>query len=122
MSYEAISLRQANLRPRTINPPTSSPMSDLRTRIEQLFALAPSELPVDEANSVFAELKAALNTGRVRSAEPDGSGGWRVNAWVKQGILVGFRAGTLVEMPVGDAQFFDKHNLPLRRFSVDDNV
>jgi 2,3,4,5-tetrahydropyridine-2,6-dicarboxylate N-succinyltransferase len=55
----------------------------------------------DEYFRAFDEFKAALNEGRVRAAEPDPSAptGWRVNAWVKQGILLGFRIGRIVEMP-----------------------
>ncbi|MBC8146080.1 MAG: 2,3,4,5-tetrahydropyridine-2,6-dicarboxylate N-succinyltransferase [bacterium] len=97
-------------------------MTDLQKRIEQLFALPASELPIDEAHAVFAELKQQLNRGEIRSAEPDGKNGWRVNTWVKQGILVGFRAGKLSDMSVGDFQFFDKDNLGLRRFEIADNV
>ena len=35
--------------------------------------------------------------GAVRAAEPDAStpSGWRVNAWVKKGVLVGFRMGAV---------------------------
>ena len=43
---------------------------------------------------------AALSDGSVRAAEPDAASpsGWRVNAWVKQGILLGFRFGEVVDM------------------------
>jgi 2,3,4,5-tetrahydropyridine-2-carboxylate N-succinyltransferase len=97
-------------------------MTDLQRRIEELFALPATDLPVDEANALFTELKGALNRGEVRSAEPDGAGGWRVNAWVKQGILVGFRAGRLADASIGGFPFFDKENLPLRQLSIEDNV
>lgn len=97
-------------------------MSDLQRRIEELFPLPVTELPVEEANALFSELKRALNLGKVRSAEPDGSGGWQVNSWVKQGILLGFRAGRLAEVSIGGFRFFDKENLPLRTLTLDDNV
>lgn len=97
-------------------------MNDLRERIEQLYALVPSELPIPEAAAAFAELKQALNRGQVRSAEPDGNGGWKVNGWVKQGILVGFRAGKLADVSTGGFPFFDKENLPPRKLTLDDNV
>ena len=49
---------------------------------------------------VFKELRDELSAGRVRAAEPDAASptGWRVNTWVKQGILVGFRCGDLVDL------------------------
>jgi 2,3,4,5-tetrahydropyridine-2,6-dicarboxylate N-succinyltransferase len=97
-------------------------MSDLQRRVEELFALPAAELPLEEANALFTELRGALNRGEIRSAEPDGSGGWRVNAWVKQGILVGFRAGRLADSSIGGFPFFDKENLPLRRLMLEENV
>ena len=71
----------------------------LRERIESALAAWPSggaPLPDtlrDEASAAIAELVAALEAGTVRAAEPDAGapGGWRVNAWVKRGILLGFR-------------------------------
>lgn len=72
------------------------------------------------ARAAFFHLRDALNAGIVRAAEPDGSTktGWRVNLWVKQGILLGFRWGNPVEMPAGQApfSFVDKDTLPVRRF------
>jgi len=94
----------------------------MRERIEQLFALPSDQLPLDEANALFSELKAALNAGTVRSAEPDGAGGWRVNLWVKQGILLGFRAGALADVSTDGFSFLDKANLPVRRLDVADGV
>jgi 2,3,4,5-tetrahydropyridine-2-carboxylate N-succinyltransferase len=74
---------------------------DLQTRIEELYARDTREFG-DEYFRVFDELKAALNEGRVRAAEPDPTSptGWKVNTWVKKGILLGFRIGRIVEMPV----------------------
>jgi 2,3,4,5-tetrahydropyridine-2-carboxylate N-succinyltransferase len=75
-----------------------------------------------ESRSVFAKLRAELSAGRVRSAEPDAStpAGWRVNAWVKQGILVGFRCGDLVDVSVEGGRWFfaDKDTLPLKRMDT----
>ncbi|MDB5033548.1 MAG: 2,3,4,5-tetrahydropyridine-2,6-dicarboxylate N-succinyltransferase [Chlorobi bacterium] len=97
-------------------------MADLQQRIEELFALPVSELPIDEANALFAELREGLNAGMIRSAEPDGGNGWRVNGWVKRGILLGFRAGSLADVSTGGFSFFDKDNLPMRRLSAADGV
>src|ERR1051325_1707094 len=80
----------------------------------------------DAARGVARRLRAALSSGELRSAEPDAAsyGGWRVNAWVKQGILLGFKFGDVVDMsPRLPAypphwQFFDKDTLPLRHFEA----
>lgn len=97
-------------------------MTSLQTRIEALFTLPISELPIPEANTLFSELKALLNSGEIRSAQPDGNGNWKVNAWVKQGILLGFRAGQLADASTGGFNFFDKGNLPMRSLSLQNNV
>src|SRR5881394_3420118 len=73
----------------------------------------------DRARAVFARLREALSAGTVRAAEPDASSpiGWRVNTWVKQGILLGFRFGDIadVSMDHGKLPFYDKDTLPLKR-------
>jgi 2,3,4,5-tetrahydropyridine-2-carboxylate N-succinyltransferase len=76
-----------------------------------------------EITQLFEQGSAArreLSAGRVRAAEPDASApaGWRVNVWVKQGILLGFRHGDIVDMGVakGRWNFFDKDTLPLKQF------
>ncbi len=99
-------------------------MSELRQQIEHLFSGGmPAGDTLTEARRIFGEFRAALGAGQVRAAEPDGSGGWRVNAWVKQGILLGFRIGELAEM--GDPKalsFVDKDSFPARHFRVSDGV
>ncbi|HWM94777.1 MAG TPA: 2,3,4,5-tetrahydropyridine-2,6-dicarboxylate N-succinyltransferase [Thermoanaerobaculia bacterium] len=92
-------------------------MPELREEIETLFA-RPAEYR-DEHFDVFRRFKQALNQGEVRAAEPDPSSpsGWRVNAWVKQGILLGFRMGKIVDMSVDSLPFFDKDTYPLRELS-----
>jgi 2,3,4,5-tetrahydropyridine-2-carboxylate N-succinyltransferase len=69
----------------------------------------------DAARAAFVELRAALSAGRVRSAEPDPASvtGWRVNAWVKQGILLGFRFGDIADLSAG-LPFYDKDTMPLK--------
>jgi len=73
----------------------------------------------DKARAVFAQLREALSGGRVRAAEPDASSplGWRVNLWVKQGILLGFRFGDMIDasMDHGKLPFYDKDTLPLKK-------
>jgi 2,3,4,5-tetrahydropyridine-2,6-dicarboxylate N-succinyltransferase len=93
----------------------------LRERIEAHFAL-PAESLGDEARASFDALMAELEAGRVRAAQP-GPDGWRVNAWVKQGILLGFRLGRIVETEAaGPMRFFDKDTFLPRRLTVADGV
>jgi len=78
------------------------------------------------ARDVFARLRAALSSGDVRAAEPDAAApaGWRVNAWVKQGILLGFRIADTVDVSMdhGRWPFFDKDTLPLKRFDASSGI
>ncbi len=101
----------------------SSKLGNLRSVIEGLNASAAKEFG-EEYFRAFDELKAALNEGRVRAAEPDPSGvtGWKVNAWVKKGILLGFRIGRVVEMPPDGFHFADKHTFPLKQIPTNQNV
>ncbi len=94
---------------------------DLRTEIEQLFSK--SEF-APEDREVYENFKTALRRGEIRSAEKDADGNWNANAWVKQGILLGFRMGKMVEMskPTETFRFFDKDTFPLRPMTVDDGV
>ena len=97
-------------------------MLNLQDRIQELYALPTAELPRDHARQVFEELKQALNAGTARSAEPDADGNWHVNHWVKQGILLGFRVGALVDLTHAGYAYFDKDNLTLRKMALTDNV
>ena len=76
----------------------------------------------EAAGALFDEVCRLLNAGEIRSAEPDGAGGWRANTWVKQGILLGFRSGDLADVSTGGFSFFDKENLPLRSLAIEDRV
>jgi 2,3,4,5-tetrahydropyridine-2-carboxylate N-succinyltransferase len=95
-------------------------MSSLKASIERLAALATVERD-PEARAIFLEFRDALTQGKVRAAEKK-DGRWLVNAWVKQGILLGFRLGELAEMGGADFSFVDKDTFPARRFSVGDRV
>ena len=70
---------------------------NLKLHIEKHFAAGAAAIGDAAAMAAFEELRAALEAGEIRSAEPDADSatGWRVNAWVKQGILLGFRLGHL---------------------------
>ena len=75
---------------------------------------------------LFDDFKALLNAGRIRAANPDSAEqptGWRVNAWVKKGILLGFRIGSVVDMSQGGPlPFFDKDTFPLKHLGSDSGV
>lgn len=95
---------------------------EIRERVERIAATGKDDFPRQEALETFEELRMLLNNGEIRSAEPDGEGGWRTNSWVKQGILLGFRAGELSDLSAGGFCFFDKQNLPTRSLGIEDNV
>jgi 2,3,4,5-tetrahydropyridine-2-carboxylate N-succinyltransferase len=65
-----------------------------------------------------------LTGGRIRAAEPDAlaATGWRVNAWVKKGILVGFRMGVNIDMSVDGLSFRDKDTYPMQRFGPEKGI
>lgn len=97
----------------------------LQHAIETLFEEKPGTYS-EEQQELFLEFRGLLNRGIVRAAEPDPAQptGWRVNAWVKKGILLGFRIGTVIEMPMpgGAFQFFDKWTYPLKQLSLENSV
>jgi 2,3,4,5-tetrahydropyridine-2,6-dicarboxylate N-succinyltransferase len=97
----------------------------LQQAIEQIFDTPPAQY-TPEHFALFARFKEALNAGAIRAAEPDveQSSGWRVNGWVKKGILIGFRMGSIVDMSIDDTRqpFFDKSTYPVHRFAGADGV
>ena len=97
---------------------------ELRKWIEQHFAAGSAAVGDPAALKAFEQLRAALESGAVRAAEPDPASpfGWRVNPWVKQGILLGFRLGALTEHVAGALSFVDKHTYPARIFAPGDGI
>jgi 2,3,4,5-tetrahydropyridine-2-carboxylate N-succinyltransferase len=97
----------------------------LQEQIEALFDHPPAGY-AQEHFVLFQALKHALNTGQVRAAEPDqaAQSGWRVNGWVKKGILLGFRMGTIADMSVDPVRqpFFDKATYPVKHITIDSGV
>src|SRR3974377_462194 len=73
----------------------ASPQPQLREEIERLYELK-ADAKLDTARRIFAEFRDALTAGRIRAAEKTNHS-WQVNAWVKKGILLGFRIGELAE-------------------------
>ena len=93
----------------------------LQEKIEQLFTRTEFDASDHE---IFNEFKTELRTGKIRAAEKDEDGNWKTNAWVKQGILAGFKMGEMVTMSMGGEtlQFFDKNTFPLRPMNLDDKI
>ena len=104
----------------------------LQQSIEHFFAAGPAAVGDKDAFAAFHQLRDALEAGTLRSAEPDPTSptGWRVNAWVKRGILLGFRLGALTQMsgssPGGRSgdilSFVDKSTYPIRHFTPEDGI
>jgi len=100
----------------------TQPMDKLRTEIEKLYAAGTLSGPeAARARQLFLELREALTRGEVRAAEKQ-NGRWQVNAWVKQGILLGFRLGELAETGGEMLSFVDKDTFPARHFRAPDKV
>ena len=93
----------------------------LQEQIESLFD-KPPERYSEQHQRLFKKFKDGLNDGSIRAAVPDMNAptGWRVNGWVKKGILLGFRMGAVVAMS-GDGAgqaFFDKATYPLKSVTL----
>jgi 2,3,4,5-tetrahydropyridine-2-carboxylate N-succinyltransferase len=99
-------------------------LSQLQDTIELNYGAGAAAVGKESANEAFLVLRAALESGEVRAASPDpeSATGWRVNAWVKRGILLGFRLGVMEEATAGSLSFVDKNTYPVRRFSAGDGV
>ncbi len=97
-------------------------MNELRIRIEEIFDSPGREKPA-EFDELFSRFRELLNTGRIRAAEPEGDGSWKVNRWVKQGILLGFRFGSLEDYTTNSGfNYYDKSTYPLRPTSLADGI
>ncbi len=98
---------------------------ELQQSIERLFSENPAEYS-DRDKRLFESFRDLLNQGLIRPAAPDSSqpAGWRVNQWVKKGILLGFRMGGIIEMSAAAApsQFFDKSTYPVKKFTAGDGI
>jgi len=97
----------------------------LQTEIEKLYDEKPDAY-TEEHFRLFQAFKDELNSGAVRAAEPDpaAKSGWKVNGWVKKGILLGFRMGKLADMSIdrGRQPFFDKATYPVKRLCIESGV
>jgi 2,3,4,5-tetrahydropyridine-2-carboxylate N-succinyltransferase len=95
--------------------------TELRVAIERYDNGVPAE-DQEEALRTFKRLMAALNAGTVRAAEKRADGTWQANAWVKRGILLGFRLGRIARTESGPFPFYDKDTFPLRAVGPDDGI
>ena len=73
---------------------------EARTQINALNA--------PEVREAVEHVIADLNKGRIRVAERQGVGQWKVNQWVKKAVLLSFRLNDNRVMRAGDLGFFDK--------------
>ncbi len=97
----------------------------MQAEIEKLFDEKPAAYTEDHFR-LFQKFKDALNAGTIRAAEPDpqAKSGWRVNGWVKKGILLGFRMGAVVDMSIDATRqpFFDKATYPVKHFTAQSGI
>jgi len=96
-------------------------MSDLRQRIEDLVEQGDA-VNRGAAGNAVADLVQALNAGDVRAASPNDDGTWTTHAWVKQGILLGFQIGRMVDYSTDQFPFYDKNTFPVKPLRKADNV
>ena len=97
----------------------------MQAEIERLFDSRP-EFYSEADFDLFQRFKQKLNAGEIRAAQPDNSAvsGWRVNGWVKKGILLGFRMGAVVDMSIQPARqpWLDKATYPVKHFTPESGV
>ncbi len=109
-------------------PPPRERAHPLAERILSYSATAAETSLPGDAEELVNALLGALERGEVRAAERDAAGEWHAVPWVKRGILLGFRVGTMVEMSIGGHHgeprfaFFDKHLYTPRGLTLDDGV
>lgn len=102
----------------------SSGLTHIKDQLEELFDAKPAAYD-DSHRELFSRFKRLLNEGVVRAAEPDSAQptGWRVNSWVKKGILLGFRIGGIVDYTgSGPLPFFDKSTYPVKDLNAEAGV
>jgi 2,3,4,5-tetrahydropyridine-2-carboxylate N-succinyltransferase len=99
----------------------------LEKRIGELYATPRNDALPEGAREAVEELLSLLESGKVRAAWRNDAGAWNAIPWVKEGILLGFRVGEMVDMSVGihspgQLRFFDKDTYPVRALAVGDGV
>lgn len=94
----------------------------LAERVMSCASTPAGEALPSDAEEIVGELLDALERGEVRAAERHHDGKWEAVAWVKRGILLGFRVGQLVGSGGASLSFVDKHTYPIRRFEAKQNI
>ncbi len=100
-------------------------MTDLQSRVESVLSTPTNDELPPETLDIVDELLSALERGEVRAAERDEENRWRAVPWVKRGILLGFRAGAVVDMsPAGESpfRFYDKRPYPTQNIPLEQGV
>lgn len=97
-------------------------MNELQQYISTLKANSPTQKP-DDFDSFFSSFLHAIESGSIRAAEKFNQV-WKVNPWVKEGILLGFKYGkNSVQLQTDSFQFFDKNTYPIQHISgVEKNI
>jgi 2,3,4,5-tetrahydropyridine-2-carboxylate N-succinyltransferase len=99
-----------------------SDVDELRESVAALVEVSEDDRDPIAARNTFDALVDALNQGEVRAASRAADGTWTVHGWVKEGILLGFKLGTLRDYSTGRFPFFDKDTYPLRPVIIDDGI
>ena len=94
---------------------------NLSAAIEKLYRTEPDGMPEPEFHAVFRSFMEALNRGSIRAAEKK-DGVWVVNAWVKKGILLGFRMGKIQKTTLPPFCFTDKDTFPLKQIPEENGI
>lgn len=97
-------------------------MNTLQSHIESLIGSTSDELGAQEHLHILDQFLTLLNNGTIRAATCDEAGVWTVHQWVKQGILMLFKIGKLIDMSCDGLPFFDKHSIPLKSITLSDNI
>jgi 2,3,4,5-tetrahydropyridine-2-carboxylate N-succinyltransferase len=93
-------------------------MENLILKVEKLK----NEYDESTFESFVSEFLDSLNKGKIRAAEPHDNGSWKVNTWVKEGILLLFKYGKISDVSLDHFNFFDKKTLPLKPMKIDYGV
>jgi 2,3,4,5-tetrahydropyridine-2-carboxylate N-succinyltransferase len=94
---------------------------NIQMEIERIALLSTDQLGARESQ-IFSEFKNLLNSGQIRAAQKEGDD-WKVNTWVKYGILLGFKLGQLSNLSINEQfRFFDKHTYLLKPLTLQDQV
>lgn len=73
----------------------------------------------EEFLPIWKSFKEGLNTGKIRVSEKDEKNNWKVNIWVKEFILLGFKYGEVKKFEEG---YIDKDTMGERKIEVAEGV